>query len=81
MDALSKMLELARDGCTVTLDPSPVGSGVRLSVDLGDIHSRQLIPDHELDLARLEHNEIVSFTLEKIMRDVGDLLERELRDE
>lgn len=74
-DTLRKMIELAQDGYEVTLRPGPV-PGIVLHIQGGDVDARQAISSTEIEQARVD---VVGLALDKMLHDIGDFLEREIR--
>lgn len=77
--ATESIIDLAREGYTVTLGPSPLGGrGLHIEVAGGDLHSRKMLSDVEIDQHRAD---AVAMMLDHIVREFGEALEREVRGE
>lgn len=78
-DAGDQIIDLAREGYTVILSPSPVGEGgLEIRVQGGALHAHRIIHGAQIDQHR---GDVVALMLEQIQRDIGDALEREVRGE
>lgn len=75
--ATESIIDLAREGYTVTLGPSPLGGrGLRIEVVGGDLQSRKVLSDVEIDHHR---SDAVAMMLDRIIGEFGEALEREVR--
>lgn len=70
------IIQLARSGYEVSL--APASGGIMLRIEGGDILASTIVPDRDLDQHRVE---AVSLALERMVGNIGDLLEREIRND
>lgn len=77
--ATESIIDLARQGYTVTLGPSPLGgSGLHIEVAGGDLQSRKILSGDEIAQHRAD---AVAMMLDHIIREFAEALEREVRRE